>query len=337
MRRGILVIVFITVALTTAGGCKGCRQDTAGDSGPLRGAASYTPYDAHAMLWTRVGESRNMVWVSSGAEAGTLLVSQADAARRPDWILCSQGVVAGLAAKGEDVVILATVYVSDDVLVPVFRKPRGPLEGRRSLFIPRSSIELAFDRLLKREGIERGKVRVPNVEKVGFATIVALLSKPGDAPDALDFAILVDPYVSNLVREQPEKYEIGKGGLYELHYCIVARRGDVQAHRGKFLDLLRQMLEADKKLASLSDDDAFYKEVWGREQGGLPDVLPRMLTYRRGPARLEFQVTSLRNRLQEELQYLTDKYPDQLRMPADINVLADPSLMEEVAADRVTR
>src|SRR5690349_5146887 len=84
------------------------QQETGGDGRPLRGAASYTPYDAHAMLWTRGGEMRDLVWVSSGAEAGNLVVSQADPARRPDWGLCTQGVVAGLAAKGERVVILAT-------------------------------------------------------------------------------------------------------------------------------------------------------------------------------------------------------------------------------------
>src|SRR5437868_5686441 len=104
MRRVAIGVAFAALFLAGASGCKGCRQDPGGDGGPLRGAASYTPYDAHAMLWARGGEKGGIVWVSSGAEAGSLLVSQADPARRPDWIMCSQGVVAGLAAKGEKVV-----------------------------------------------------------------------------------------------------------------------------------------------------------------------------------------------------------------------------------------
>jgi len=332
---GVVLAAAVLIVGTIA--FQGCRQETDGDGRPLRGAASYTPYDGHAMLWTRGGEKRDLVWVSSGAEAGNLVVSQADPARRPDWGLCTQGVVAGLAAKGERVVILATLYVSDEALVPVFRKPRRELEGSRSLFIPRSSIELAFDRLLMREGVARDKVRVPSVEKINFSTIATLLAKPADAADALDFAILVDPFATNVIKENPGKYEIGKGGLYEIHYSIIARPEDVKARRGKFLELLRQMRDADDKLAALADDDAFYAEVWGRKQAGQPELLPRMLTYRRGPARLQLQVTTLRKHLREELEYLTAKYPEQLKMPADVDVLVDPTLLEEIAADRVTR
>jgi len=326
----------VACVLLILGGCGGCENRKT-DSGSFRGASSYTPYDAHSMLWTREEKGREMVWVSSGGEAGNLLVSDADPGKRPDWILCTQGVVAGLAAKGERVVVLATVYISEDSIVPVFRKPKRPLDGSQSLYIPRTSIELAFDRLLEREGVARDRVRVPNMEKVGFNTIAALLAKPADDRDALDFAVLVDPFVTNLIKEHPGQYEIGRGGLYEIHYSVVARQDEVKTRRAQFVELLRQLLAADDKLASLKDDDEFYREVWGRKQGDDPDYLPRMLTYRREPARVQLQLGRLRQHLRSEIEYLVQKHPEQLKMPEAIDSLVDPSLLEELAPDRVVR
>lgn len=65
--------------------------------------------------------------------------------------------------------------------------------------------------------------------------------------------------------------------------------------------------------------------------------MPRLITYRREPARLQLQTGVLKQRLREELQYLTGKYPEQLRMPDNVDALVDSSLLEEVASDRVTR
>ena len=85
MKKIAVGVALASLLLAAAITYKGCRQDTDGNDRPLRGAASYTPYDAHAMLWTRGCDARDLVWVSSGAEAGNLVVSQADPARRPDW------------------------------------------------------------------------------------------------------------------------------------------------------------------------------------------------------------------------------------------------------------
>lgn len=300
----------------------------------LRGASSYTPYDALSMFWSRQADGNEMVWVSSGAEAGRLLVSTASPQRRPDWVLSTQGVVAGLAARGEDVVIIATVYVSDDAILPVFRTPRGSLDGSRSLYIPRSSIEFAFDRLLEREGVPRDRVTSPQVETVGFTTIASLLAKPADSKDALDWALLVDPFLTNLVNEHPNRYEVGEGGLYEIHYSVVVRREDLNARRPAFVRLLEELHAADQTLSTLSDEQ-FYGELWGRMKNGQPERLSRMLTYDRKPAHLQLQLSTVRQRLREELQYLTNKYPNDLRMPSDIEVLVDPTLLKEVDSTRV--
>ena len=333
-----LVIFVATLVVSILGACNGSNVNNSNTSTrTLRGSSSYTPYDAHAMLWSRGGEGREMVWVGSGGEAGQLLVSTASPNNRPDWIICTQGVVAGLAARGERVVIIGTVYISDQAILPVFRRPRRPLVGARSLFIPRSSIEFAFDRLLQREGVRREDVRVPNVERVAFTNIASLLAKPVGDQDALDFAILVDPFITNLVNENRDAYEVGQGGLYEMHYSIVVRESDLRANRAQFVELLRQFLEADRRLNALTDDNAFYSEVWGRRRDGSPELMPRLITYRREPARLQLQTGILKQRLREELQYLTGKYPEQLRMPDNVDALVDSSLLEEVASDRVTR
>lgn len=301
----------------------------------LRGASSYTPYDAISMVWAKQDDNREMVWTSSGGESGRLLVSQADTRRRPDWVLCTQGVVAGLAARGKDICIIGTVYISDDAILPVFKTPKKPIAGSKSLFIPRSSIEFAFDQLLEREGVSRTDVIVPKVEKVGFVTIAALLAKPSNDKDAIDFGILVDPFITNLIKEQPERFIVGKGGLYEMHYSIVVGAKDLEERRKEFITLLRQLVDADKEIGRLRTDEEFYLKVWGRKKDGKPDYLPFMSTYSRKPARLQLRVRDLRKNLQNEIEYLLAKYPNELSAPKDINALVDASLLKEVAPERV--
>jgi hypothetical protein len=301
----------------------------------LTGSSSYTPYDAIQMLLSRNGKNRSVVWTNSGGESGKLLVSKADTQQRPDWILATQGVLAGLTSKGEKLVTIATVYESDEAILPVFHKPKKPLTGLRTLPIPRSSIEFALDRLIKREGATLDSVKIPKVEKPSFPTIATLLTKPSSDKDALDFAVLVEPFITNIMIKYPNDFEIGKGGLYNMHYSVIVRESDLKSRRADFVQLLRELLEADKKIAAFPDDATFYKEVWGREKDGKPDLFPKTLTYKRQPARLQLNVSKLKKQLKEELTYLTQKYPDDLKMPENIDSLVDPSLLQEVAPDRV--
>lgn len=287
------------------------------------------------MLWSRNGKNHSMVWTNSGGESAKLLVSKADSQQRPDWTLNSQGVLAGLAAKGEKVVIIATVLISDQAIRPVFRKPKKPLTGLRTLPIPRSSIELSLDRLLKREGVAVDSVKIPKVEKPTFPMISTLLTKPSTDKDALDFAILVEPFITNVMTKDPKGFEIGKGGLYNLHYSVMVRESDLKARRADYVQLLRELLEVDNKIAALPNDAAFYQEVWGREKDGKPDLFTQTLTYKRQAAKLQLNVPQLRKQLKEELTYLTQKYPNDLKMPENIDALVDPSLLQEVAPDRV--
>lgn len=334
-RYSIATVLLLILGVATYDSCKTNNTPTGEVPTSLRGASSYTPYDATSMLWSRQGKDRSMVWTTSGGQAGELLTSKAAPDRRPDWILCTQGVVASLAAKGEKVVIIATVYISDDAILPLFRKPKNSLLGARSLFIPRTSIELAFDRLLEREGVTRDQIKIPQVGNVGFQTIASLLSKPVEEKDALDFAVLVEPFITNMIKEHPDQFELGKGGLYKIHYSVVVRQSDLNARRQQFVDLLRQLIEADNKLHSLTNDDEFYSEVWGRMKDGKPEYLPHMLTYKRDPARLQLRVTELRKLLLDELQYITSKHPAELRMPHDIDGFVDPSLLQELAPERI--
>ena len=332
-----LCAIAIAIEFTTA-----CRPDSQSLQAPspspavqtLRGAASYTPYDTLMMSWARE-RGGAVAWVASGSEAGKLLVSKADPARRPDFVLASQGVVAGLAARGEQPVILATVAVSANAVRPVFRSPKPNLAGSRSLFVPRSSIELAFDRLLAREGVRSEQVRVPKVENVSFTTIVTLLQKPADAADAIDFGVLVEPFISTVLNSGGNNYTVGDGGLYELHYSLVVRREDLTAHREQFVTLLRDLTDLSRKLESLPNDEVFYEEAWGREKNGKPERLEKLLTFETGSLRLQLHTTRLRELLREEIHYLVTKYPEELREPTGINQLVDETLLREVDPTRV--
>ncbi|HVF70073.1 MAG TPA: hypothetical protein VM940_00510 [Chthoniobacterales bacterium] len=300
----------------------------------LRGTASYTPYDSLAMIWARE-KAGSMAWVASGSEAGKLLVSKADPARRPDFAFASQGVVAGLAARGEQPVILATVAISTNAVRPVFRNPKPNLVGSRSLFVPRSSIELAFDRLLIREGVRPEQVRVPKVENVSFTTIATLLQKPADAPDAIDFGIMVEPFISTVLDTGGNNYAVGDGGLYELQYSLIVRREDLTAHREHFVTLLRDLTDVSQKLESLPTDEAFYQQAWGRQKDGQPERLQKLITFERGALRLQLQPSRLRGLLHEEISYLVGKYPEELRQPPNIDQLVDETLLLQVDRARV--
>lgn len=325
----ILLVISYLISLPA------CRSASRAPDAPvrLRGASSYTPYDAFSMLWARQSSDHEMVWVSSGGEAGRLLVSSAQSGRRPDWILCTQGVVASLATQGHQVAIIATTYTSDDVILPVYRRPKhnSVRPSARSLFIPRTSIEFAFDRFLEREGLARTNIRVPQVEHVGFATIANLLEKPVTDPNAIEFAVLVEPFITHLLKERPATYEIGPGGLYEIHYSVVVRQEDLKTHRNEFLSLLRNLKHVDELLASLRNDETlFFSEVWGRRAGGKPELMPKLITFKAGPARLALDVQRVRLLLKQETDYLAAKYPGEVRQPNNLDSFVDPSLLTEV-------
>jgi len=343
-------VTLLIAAILLAYGCS--REPSAGTAGAspasakasapaapdaihsLRGSSGYTPYDWCSLRWAQTGGE--MVWVNSGADAVRLLVSKADPSRRPDWIFCSQGAVAGQAARGERLVVLATLYVSADAVRPVFRKPRTPLAGARSLFIPRSSIEVAFDRLLLREGIAANDIKLPRVESPSFNTIVALLTKPVTDADAIDFGVLVEPFISNLVNSQPGAFEIGAGGIYELSYCLVAREEDVRNRRADYVSLLQKFARISEQVEAWSSDDQFYTETWGRKRDETPERLPRLVTFDRAPARLQLDASKVRRLIREEISHLVMKYPADLRLPDNIDTLIDESLLREAASSRVT-
>lgn len=336
--RIIRIAIVCSLSLSPLAACSQATPPSGTTLAPaLRGASSYTPYDAVAMLWSRADEYRNMVWVSSGAEAGQLLTSAAETPNRPDWILATQGVVAGLASRNEDVTVIATVYTSDEAILPVVRSGVTLGPGLRSLFIPRSSIEFAFRRFLDREGIPRDSVNVPGVERPGFATISNLLQRPGTDRDAIDFAILVDPFITNLLAEHPGAFELREGGLYEMHYSVIVRTDDLAERRSEFRRLLEQLIAADQELDTFETDESFSMEVWGRLTNGVPDRLPKLRTYSREPARLQLQPARLEQLLDDEIAFLTDSYPDELRRPSSVSAFVDASLLSEVAPDRVVR
>lgn len=302
----------------------------------LRGASSYTPYDSFAMLWHREDpQKRPVAWVSSGAEAGRLLASIATMEARPAWVHCTQGVVAGLAARGEKVAIIATVYASDAALRPVFRKPKPPLDGARGAYIPRSSIEVAFDRLLERERVPLERIRIPHMERVGFDTLKAMMEKPADDASAIDFTILVDPFITNLMTERPGEYELGEGGLYDMRYCIAVRREDIESHRDEYAKLLEQMISVETKLREYKTDDEFLAGTWGRESQGRPERLPRLITFDRSHLRLELDAPTVRRLLREEIEHLVQKYPRDLAVPESLDSLVETSVLTAAAPDRV--
>jgi hypothetical protein len=334
MKTAKLAVTVVVIIIAIAG-FTSCRKSSTTSTHPLRGCSGYTPYDAFTMLWARGSDDRTMVWVNSGSDAGRLLTSRAEEDKRPDFAVCTQGVVAGLAARGEDIVIIASVYVSDSAIRPVFRKPKSQLVGLRSLFIPKSSIEFAFENLLTREGATRSDIRIPKVEKTDFTTITSLLRKPVGENDALDFAILVEPFISNLMTEQPGAFEIGPGGIYEMHYSVCVRRADLIARRADFVRLLSEFNEVDKEIQAINTDSEFLEKVWGRMKDGKPETLPALMTFSRAPLRLQLQTGTLRQRLQNELAFLVSRYPNDLRMPVNVDQLVDPSLLREISPSSV--
>lgn len=329
--------ILLTALLLFSGGIiVSAQAPSASPPDEIGGAASYTPFDVHAMFWSRGSTLNKMVWTASGAESGRLLVSQAPQARRPDFALCTQGVVAGLVARGEKVVVLGSVCITDQALRPVWRKAASPTGKLRSLFIPRSSIELAFDRLLQREGMTRADVAIPAVERVGFSTLVSLLAKPASDNNAIDFAVLVEPFISNVLAEHAADYRLGPGGLYEMHYCVVVRQEDLLSNRPRFESLMRQLVAADDGLQQLIWQGTLLQNSWGRLKDGQPELLPALATFDPHAMRLTLQPSRLKVLLKEEIDYLVAKYPGELKAPNSIDALVDASVLEGIDPTRVT-
>lgn len=162
------------------------------------------------------------------------------------------------------------------------------------------------------------------------------MRKPQTERDAIDFAVLVEPFITNLMTAQPGEFEIGEGGIYELNYCLVAREEDVRARRADFVDLLRRFAEISTKVEAYDSDDEFYSEIWGKKENNVPVRLPKLLTFSRAPARLHLDAAHVRMQIRDELSHLVRKHPKDLALPSDIDGVVDASLLLEAAPTRVT-
>jgi hypothetical protein len=324
----ILVLTLLTVNAINIG-CGGKENII-----DLKGATSYTPYDALAMFWCREGKERKIIWTGSGGESGKLLVSKAKSSDRPDWVLCTQGVVAGLAAKGEKITIIASVYQSDKTILPVYRKGLSDFRGTRSLFIPRSSNEFAFDKFLSSKNISRSDLKIPTVENVNFNTIVSLLKK--DDKDAIDFGVLVDPFITNIMGEKAGQFEIGEGGLYDMDYCVVVRENDLIQNPESFVRLMKQLLAAEARFQLAYKQGTLNNELWGRLKDGKPDLLPKLITYSPTPSQIHLNVKQLKDKMKAEIEYLVNHYPRDLQKPENgVDAIISPNALLKVAPERV--
>lgn len=236
--------VGVVVVLAASCGSKAKRSDSASESASTTGEVTFSAFDALAILWGQSSSSHKIEWLSSAGDAAQML-SSTNPAPSVKWTLCTQGVVSSLIGRGADVVVLATTYVSSNTFVPVVRRGASIRPGARTAFIPETSFDLALARLLRRQGIEPSTIVVkgfarPTPDKV----VEALLRRPSDA-DAIDFAIVSDPTLSTLLREHPGEVAATEAGVYEMQYCIVARRADVEASRGAFVRLLTELIATE--------------------------------------------------------------------------------------------
>lgn len=327
--KNIFLASMILAAVCSLATCIGTVS-----SQSTRGASAYTPYDALAMLWKRQAPDRVIVWTAATAEAAGLLTSNAPFSKRPDWILCTQSVVAGLATTGKRVSVIATVYTTDNAMYPVFKLPKRPIAGSKSLYTKRSGLELGFTRFLEEAHVPFEDVQIPTVEKIGIPTIVSLLEKPRSEKDALDFAILIEPYITNLLKAHPKDYLLGDPVPYHTFYNLVVRQDDAREHRPELLALVREFLKAESTLAQIPPD-RYRSEVWGRMKDGKPELLPELLTFKRTPMRLEIKDKDLRHAIDEDMLTFTHKYPNQMTMPINKDALVDPSFLSEIIPVRV--
>lgn len=326
MKRYLAAAAFVAIAVMS------CTSTS--PTGPiLRGVSTRTPLDAIVSAWSREAPGRSITWVSSPAQASQFLAVRNPLNGRPNWAVCSQGAVAYLLGQGMDLTILATTYTSDQALRPIWRKERRPRAGGRTLFVPASSIELALVRFLQRESIPLSDLHIMNADGQSLASIAGGLAKNVADETAIDFAVLPDPYLTDLLRDHPATYEVGGGGLYELHYSIVARRSDVAQNTAAFEGLLRELLATDQKLELATAAEFDILALPGSSAPG--ERFPRWITFARQSVKLQLRPSSLRTHIVEELSYLVTAYPNQFRMPANLSFAINAELLQRVAPERV--
>jgi hypothetical protein len=161
------------------------------------------------------------------------------------------------------------------------------------------------------------------------------LRKRVDDPEAIDFAIVADPFLTRLIEEMPAEFEIGASGLYELHYSVVAHRGDVDRDPAGFSRLLKELLDAERSLATKRTAEELYAVKWVGQSGAAFGRLPRMLSFRREALGIQLQPARLRMLLDDEIDYLVLAYPTRFKKVTDLDRAVTSHLLRQIAPDRV--
>jgi hypothetical protein len=297
----------------------------------LRSAITYSAFDATALA-ARQGRGASQL-VSSPSEAGRLLRDwSVDKPDRVDWILCTQGVAAYLIGTGTPIRVIATVYASNRTVLPVWREGNPPTAGQRTLFVPASSIELALSRFLAREQIPLSGLHIVTSQGQSLHSIADALRADVRSNDAIDFGVLTEPYLTELVHDGTRRFHLGTGGLYDMRYCVVASQQALSRSPRQFEELLRELVKADERLATAQSDDQFYALV---EDGG--PQLGRPITFDRTALRVELSPSVVSGLIRDELNYLVAAYPTRFVEPPDLASVVDPSPLTIVAPERVTK
>lgn len=291
---------------------------------PLTGAAAPSATDAHAILMSRTMSPGKVYWVSTESQAADMLRGRL--APSVDWALCSQGVVAYLLAVGVDVTFVAVTYTSEQALQAVWHRGRPPKVGDRTMYVPGSTIEFGLWRFLSKNSIPLAGLRIMNRRGVRLADIVAALERPPEHVDAIDFAVLPEPYLTSLESTRPGAYQFDGGGFYEMQYGVVAKGTSLRASSGSFTDLIQQFALADRTLRALDTDDEFYALLaaqWGRPARHLP----KTHTFNRTALQLSLRPSRLRALIQAEIDYLVAAYPSVFRGPLNADQAVTPSIL----------
>jgi len=290
----------------------------------LRGASTLSPYDA-LVLSTFGRSSPEVMWIDSPGHAAELLSSDPRTTGRVDWITCGQGVVAYLLGKGIDVVVLATVYASDSTFLPVWRTGHPPAPGERTLFVPASTVEFLLRRFLARSDIPLSELRINNRHGQSLGAIERALLEPASSTDAIDFAVLPDPFLSDVLTKMPQSYVSGPPGLYDFYYCLVTRRQRLRGREKSFLDLVNRLAAADTLLRARGVDPKLQPFVFR----------PSARFFVIDNAQLQLRPVQLAAAISDELSYLVEAYPSQFRSVPRVSDAIDPSYLAREAPQRV--
>jgi hypothetical protein len=220
------------------------------------------------------------------------------------------------------------------VILPVMRKNALRGRHRRTAYIPQSSFELALDRFLLRSQIDPSDVTILRSTSENLTTIADRLQKDPADPTAIDCAMLSDPQITLLMGGRPAQFRLGSGGLYEFHYCVVVRREYLGRYRSQYVRLLADLIHAEELLRQ-SDQRAFDRLLESRAIEVKSDSPRQLVTFRRDLLRIELRRQRILDVLNEEVAYLISKYPTDFKLISQLSETVDPSLLNEVAPERV--